>query len=664
MKESENALRTAFKQEHTRINNSTSPASREVLESGDNERFKWLKNIEAIENLSSEVVAMQQDQQLLSSLWFESINVRRDNLPCAHAGTFSWIFYGYLPDNSQEIHFADWLENHSGTFWINGKAGSGKSTLMKYLTNHRETLLSLNRWAGDFELITAPFFFWNSGTALQKSQVGLLRSLLFEILRQCPDLLCHVRTARARFSTKDAGYSGRAGEIYPTLLDHFRDERSAWSLDELLFVYQCLVERKVSAKFCFFIDGLDEYKAEGQHGHRDLVKTLQKLAASPNIKLCLSSRPWTVFSDAFSTNTPWVLKLEDLTKRDIRQYVSDKLMEHNQFQKLARRHPEYVDLIGEVVERAQGVFLWVFLVVRDLLDGLTYNDTIKTMKLRLSHFPEDLENYFQQMIDSIPSFYRKDSARTFRLATSIDEPLPLLTYAFMDHLAEDPSLGLSDTKLRPTSSNIEEEHDTMCRRLDGRCKGLVEVVTHTFAANNVSRFRVDFLHRTVRDYLVRSEDIQNFIQGECGTGRQMWINACRATFFTLRALAALERGDTDLEKVLRMLFHFTYLALQEGADPSALDQVLDEAENISNKLEIIPTLNIACQYGLLHHVKRQLTKRYARKNGSQQIPDLAPDRMLTDALMPNPVSGELSPSLVSYLMRIGANPHRPPCEVS
>jgi len=57
----------------------------------------------------------------------------------------------------------------------------------------------------------------------------------------------------------------------------------------------------------FLINSLDEFKAVGEQGHRELVNTFWTPATLPNIKLCLSSRPWTVFADAFGTCTERVL---------------------------------------------------------------------------------------------------------------------------------------------------------------------------------------------------------------------------------------------------------------------------------------------------------------------------------------------------------------------
>ncbi len=38
-------------------------------------------------------------------------------------------------------------------------------------------------------LLVPKFFFWNSGSMMQRSSIGLLRSLLYQIFEQCPELV-------------------------------------------------------------------------------------------------------------------------------------------------------------------------------------------------------------------------------------------------------------------------------------------------------------------------------------------------------------------------------------------------------------------------------------------------------------------------------------------
>jgi hypothetical protein len=67
-------------------------------------------------------------------------------------------------------------------FWATGKPGSGKSTLMKFLFNDNRTWKNLQRWSNGRPLVKAGFFFWNSGTVMQMSRMGLLQSILHTTL--------------------------------------------------------------------------------------------------------------------------------------------------------------------------------------------------------------------------------------------------------------------------------------------------------------------------------------------------------------------------------------------------------------------------------------------------------------------------------------------------
>lgn len=72
-------------------------------------------------------------------------------------------------------------------------------------------------------------------------------------------------------------------------------------------------------KLCFFIDGLDESKEEPE----EVLCLFKEIASSPFVKICVSSRPWLVFEEAFGLGSS--LRLQDLTYSDIQLYVREKL---------------------------------------------------------------------------------------------------------------------------------------------------------------------------------------------------------------------------------------------------------------------------------------------------------------------------------------------------
>lgn len=127
--------------------------------------------------------------QVLESLSFPVMWDREDDIAPAELATFEWIFKQPRSVDRPWNSFKEWLKSGQGTYWISGKTGSGESTLMKYLLRHAITKQALQLWADRTDLVIASFLFWNGGNELQKSQDGLLRSLLYQCLRERRELL-------------------------------------------------------------------------------------------------------------------------------------------------------------------------------------------------------------------------------------------------------------------------------------------------------------------------------------------------------------------------------------------------------------------------------------------------------------------------------------------
>ena len=446
------------------------------------------------EKLKSLVIESEKEageQRILDSLQFTSMTLRRSKIAEAHKNTFSWIF-----DSASSSHapssFQSWLTDGTGVYWVAGKAGSGKSTLMKYLYHHRETRRLLLPWAGRTKLVIAGFFFWNAGAGKQHSQEGLFQSLLFEVLRQCPGL------------------------IQPVCLSRWTRQKAAlnepWTRQELVETFERLIRHSVDdTKFCIFIDGLDEYSGD----HQELVNLLKSVFGSSIIKLCISSRPWNVFQENFGGDKFTHLLLEDLTRNDIKLFIREKLEDNVSFQNLEQKDPRCRDLVEEIVNKAQGVFLWVMLVVRSLLKGLTNADRIADLQRRLREFPQELEPYFKHMLDQIEDIYQEESAQLFYVALSADEPHTLATYMFIidDEHYQDAMIR-NDAPIHFLSvDEIEVRFEVTKKRLNARCLDLLEIqeVTDSKVAEDMyGCYIVDFLHKSVRDFLLKS-NIRNLL---------------------------------------------------------------------------------------------------------------------------------------------------------
>ncbi|XDG05519.1 hypothetical protein ABKA04_005134 [Annulohypoxylon sp. FPYF3050] len=104
--------------------------------------------------------------KILDSLHSRGITERQSSIPEAHKDTFEWVWNDPVdnPDTAKWDSLSQWLQASAtptgGCYWLSGKAGSGKSSLMKYLHNDQRTVRRLKDWAGAAELVVPSFYFW------------------------------------------------------------------------------------------------------------------------------------------------------------------------------------------------------------------------------------------------------------------------------------------------------------------------------------------------------------------------------------------------------------------------------------------------------------------------------------------------------------------------
>jgi len=501
--------------------------------------------LDTIDNLTSEKDSqvkrntMHKRQAILNLLIFRQMADRFDEVADAYSRTFDWIFES--PDEAAWDSLTKFLQKDSDLpYWINGKAGSGKSTIMRYIARHPITQSALEDWRGSSQLETAHFFSWYLGTDLQKSHQGLLQALLHQILERRQSLIHQV-------------FPNIWHSINPTCV-----QLDPLSPTEVKRAFSSLLElSSKTLKLCFFIDGVDEFHSD----HEDIATFLKNMS-SPSVKLILSSRPIPVCVDIFE-NCP-SMRLQDLTQRDIRIYVQGKLESHPDIIRMVARQPwEVRELVQEVIEMASGVFLWVKLVVTSLLSGLRNGDRIADLQDRLRALPPDLEDLFKHMLDRMDPMYQTQAAELFQLvragmALLSNRALPT---AFMSFADLDPR---SSAKARICDFHIQrvaERCHELEKRLRSRCCGLLELVpvarplewwseslaTLTAEEKGLISTNIQYLHRTVAEYLYQEDVWKGIVDLTAASGFNLHQKISNACLHMLKLTPLQENFSMDTE---------------------------------------------------------------------------------------------------------------------
>jgi hypothetical protein len=458
--------------------------------------------------------------RVLDCLYFRQMTDRVDEVALAHQRTFEWIFRNPVTDQKPWTNFLDWLRYATGCYWINGKAGSGKSTLMRYIYEDARTTTALELWAGQGTLITSSFFFWNLGSPLQKTQSGLLRSLLFDILERHQGLIPSVfpRLCRAILANKTA---------MPLVEPSFAELRQAF--------LKLVGQASISLKMCFFIDGIDEFDGIFE----ELLELIMAISSSPYVKFVLSSRPIPICVDFFSQHAK--LRLQDLTHDDIRLYVEDKLAGNVYMSRLKKTEGALAtNLVTEVCDKASGVFLWVMLVVRSLLQGLRNFDRISDLRHRLEELPADLESLYQHMLCTMSPLYRQQASQLFQIMMNSrnvqdERPVTLLQLSFAEE--EDTMMAVrASVGPLPKSAQLSRCEETE-GRLRSRCCGLLEVQDKRVYEKNarpVVRPCVGFLHKTVVEFLQLPDNWTNISGLNANTTFDPFVSLMASCLYDLK----------------------------------------------------------------------------------------------------------------------------------
>ncbi|KAG8525757.1 uncharacterized protein KY384_000517 [Bacidia gigantensis] len=425
-------------------------------------------------------------------------NIREEQVEPAHGQTLYWLLRAGTGPDSPRLF--EWLSNQWGVFWIQGRPGSGKSTAMKFLLHHPQTVKSLNLKTGPLKWRLAGVFFTDRLSEVERSWKGLLASLLDQLVTQVTEL----QELIVPFSLRKRGKTPETSTF-----EQSPHEWSILSLQQALLF--CKNQQIVEFKMCYFVDALDE-NDESKHSRRNVSNFLMQLASDPSdagygiFKICTASRPENDLSELLSSYNGF--KMQEWTRPDIEAYVGDKLGEHPPMRALVQSQHITISerartLMASIVHKAEGVFLWVRLIVEDLRDSLTNGLAlgIDDLEERLGQTPQELRELYVLILRRIPPDSTLDAYVIFECVLRARQPISLLDlWLILETRKKSCSQdlhGVSDDQV----SSILRSKSALERRIKTCSGGLLEVRIQSISLN---RYTVQVLHQTVREYLIES----------------------------------------------------------------------------------------------------------------------------------------------------------------
>jgi ankyrin repeat protein len=396
---------------------------------------------------------------LLESLTFLEMRYRQDEVQDARADSCGWIL-------THEAYKC-WMNNQHGLLWIKGKPGSGKSTLMKRI--YKEDVTQSD--------IRLAFFFHRRGVQLQQMSIGMLRTMLHQLISQSA-------SARVMFRAcyHEKKIFGRHGEDWN------------WQDAELRQVLKsALVVATKSHAVSIFIDALDE---AGEISAESIVNYIYEVheelqGSARQTRICFSCRHYPIFS----RNIGFEVCMEKENENDISACVYRQLSAQIHEHKRRSWADDLKVLQSQIASSACGVFLWATLMVPRVAKEYNKGKSLVYVRKMLQRAPPDLASIYEHILTTIiDDEDRKDSLHLMQWICLAKRPLSLteLRYALA---LDDSAINEFQNSARDSKSFVEDDA-RMKQLITSLSGGLVEVKDHNHS--NV----VQFIHQSVNDSLL------------------------------------------------------------------------------------------------------------------------------------------------------------------
>ena len=392
------------------------------------------------------------------------MDYRHQEIRKAFPGSCTWIFHNES--------YQKWINEDRGLLWIKGKPGSGKSTVIKRILDS----FAKQKAFGQIQLY---FFFHRRGDPLQYTQLGMLRTILYQLLSQ-------VASVRRIFNTAwEEKTRVQGGERYAR----------NWQLEELRDLFSSLLLAATEdGNIRIFVDALDE---AGEEPAKDLLSYFYGLSdevreSEACVSICFSCRKYPVFAN----NSGLEIWVDNGNYNDITAYTVAEL--DRQLVKDSS-HQNVVDVLqADFARKASGVFLWASLMIPVVVKQYNDGEYLESIRQRLNRVPSDLSHIYEYILTKVVDPEKR--LRTLRLMQWIFLAERPLSHLEIHHaIASDDFARQSPQYLAKSLEDLINTDTQIEKSILSLSGGLAEIKYDRPTRRRKSR--VQFIHESVNDFL-------------------------------------------------------------------------------------------------------------------------------------------------------------------
>ncbi|KAI5838331.1 hypothetical protein DFP73DRAFT_485987 [Morchella snyderi] len=417
-------------------------------------------NLELVPGSEVHVMYDKERQDCLSKLHFN--NSRSKKVSAGYAHTFEWLWKTpeYLCWNSTQ-------ECGTGLLLIEGKPGSGKSTMVRFFKDNFSPISSN-------KIILASFFYHARNGDSERNHANMLKTLLYQILEADESFFACIQP----------------------LYRHALRRNEFWGLEALKEALRACKRHILSRSLFLIVDAMDESENTDR---TEIIQFFRKLTERVDdtsdgkclVKVCLTSRPINELH-ASSLGGYYRILLQERNKKDIESYT-DAFLQNSVFDSVGGAKPALKEYI---MEHADGMFLWVHLVAKELVKYAMKGSRQGKLLKFLKSPPKGLEDFYQHMLEGLDSDDPDDLVDGRRILQFCLFSHRAMELQELEHALAIPGLP-NDPE--PESASWELEKPTSIRRLLTQCIGGFVDIQRREKPYAV----IQAMHHTVREFFLR-----------------------------------------------------------------------------------------------------------------------------------------------------------------